>query len=96
LFVADVNTSFYNLVFLDPTRNWLKSLSARGDDLSYALEIVFYDIEQKRDVLKISHVDGSQLLVENDKEKMLIYLYKQRDNLRSLTFPGIRYQFWYQ
>ena len=96
LFVVDMHTSFYNLVFFDPIKNRLKSLSARGDDLSYVLEIVFYDLSLKRELVSISHVDGAQLIVENEKEKILLYMYKQRDNYKSLTFPGMRYQFWFR
>ena len=61
--------------------------------MSYALKMEYYDINKKRNVLSLTHIDGVQLLVENAKEKMFVYIYKQRDNYRSLRYPGMRYQF---
>ncbi len=64
--------------------------------MSYALELSFYDIANEREIASVTHVDGAQLLVENSQEKMLLYMYKQRDNFRALTHPGMRYTFRYR
>lgn len=90
-----LNTQYYNLVFFDPWEQLLKFLAAKWDDLSYAVEITYYDVKNKRGILTVAHTNGNQLLVENTKERMLVYLYKERGNYHSLLQPVLRYQFWY-
>lgn len=96
LFTYDLNTVYFALVFYDIPRQRLKILTSKGDMMSYVLEILYYDINKKRDVVSVVNTNGTQLLVENEKEKMYLYMYKQRDNYRSLVFPWMRYQFWFR
>jgi hypothetical protein len=78
LFRQDLNTTYMSLVFRDPLEQLLKILSSRGDQMSWALEIMYYDPVKQRSIVKITQTDGNKLLVENEKEKMYVYLYKDR------------------
>lgn len=76
LFYNDLQRTYMSLIFWDPTLQWFKILKSRGDRMSYALEIIYYDPGRDQKIVTITHTDGNKLLVENEKEKMRIYMYK--------------------
>lgn len=96
LFEYVLGTSYMNLVFRAPQDDMLHIMKATGDELSYGLHLIFYDMKRKTNLVEVVHTDGNQLLVSNQKETMFIYLYKQRAKYKSLIYPWLRFQYMYQ
>lgn len=62
--------------------------------LRYELQIDRYETQQQLSLAKIRHQDGHTLTVETQREKLIVYMYKDRDNYYALIHPGLRYQYY--
>lgn len=64
-----------------------------GDLLRYELQIDRFDTQQQLSLAKIRHQDGHSLTIETQREKLVVYMYKEWDNYYALVHPGLRYQY---
>ena len=83
-----------SLVYWDQENSLLKAIRMTGDLLKYVVSIIWHNVETGQEVLRMAHSDGNQLLVTTPKEKLLVYMYKERDNYQSLLHPGLRYLYY--
>lgn len=93
LYVLERWSAYLWLVFWDKDQHLLKSIRALGDLLRYEVQIDWYDTLQQIIVAKIRHIDGHTLSIETQREKEILYMYKERDNYYSLAYPWLRYQY---
>lgn len=93
LYTIEMGNIYLWLVFRDQQAQLLKTLRAVGDLLRYQIQIDRWDTQQQLSVAKIRHQDGHALTIETQREKLIIYMYKERDNYYALVHPGLRYQY---
>jgi hypothetical protein len=93
LYFQELGNVYMSLVFWDQQEELLKSLRISGDLIRYVMTIDRWDINAEQHILTIEHSDGHTLLVETEREKLIVYMYKERDNYYSLVHPGLRYQY---
>ena len=94
LYTIEMWNIYLGLVFRDEQTHILKTLRALGDMLRYELQIDRYETPQQLSLAKIRHQDGHTLTVETQREKLIVYMYKDRDNYYALIHPGLRYQYY--
>lgn len=84
---------FYTLVFYDPLTDQLSTLRAWGDIQRHDLELTIEHVPTQSIDMQIHVYGGSQVQVVTRTEKMLFYLYKERDEKWNLIHPGTRFQY---
>jgi len=84
---------FYSLVFYDPLTDQVSTLRARGDKEKNDLQLLVRHIPTKSIELQIDLYGWTQMQIVTRTEKMIFYLYKERDNKTSLIHPGTRFQY---
>lgn len=82
---------YYTLIFWERDFNRISTLYAQWDEEQYVLRIERINLSTKQKELEIVLTDGNQLVVQNDRQKMHIYLYKEWDRKKALSFPWNRY-----
>lgn len=84
---------FYSLVFYDPLTDQLSTLRAWWDTKKHDLELTIKHTPTNSLAMKIALYGGSQIEIVTRTEKIIFYLYKERDNKGSLIHPGTRFQY---
>ncbi len=84
---------FYSLVFYDPLTDQLSLLRTRWDKQKNDLQLLVRHIPTHSIDLQIDVFGGTQIQIVTRTEKIIFYLYKERDNKTALIHPGTRFQY---
>ncbi len=86
-------SAYYTLLFREKEFNRFATLYAHGNEEQYVLRIERINLWTKQKELEIVVTDWNQLVAQNDRQKIHMYLYKERDRKKSLWFPWNRYKY---
>ena len=84
---------FYSLVFYDPLTDHLSTLRVWGDTEKHDIELSVTHIPTNSLDLQITLYWGTQMQIVTRTEKLIFYLYKERDPKNNLIHPGTRFQY---